>query len=109
MNKYHAKKTEIDGIVFDSQKEARRWGELALLRRAHEIKDLERQVKFELGINGVKVCDYFCDFHYYERGPGSDWRLVVEDVKSEVTRKLAVYRIKKKLMRAIHGIDIRET
>ncbi len=37
MNKYHAKKTEAFGFVFDSAKEARRYGDLVLLQRAGEI------------------------------------------------------------------------
>ena len=47
-NKYHNKKVTVDGITFDSVKEARRYSELILLQRAGKIKDLRRQVKFEL-------------------------------------------------------------
>lgn len=48
-SKYFNKKTiSLDGSVFDSRKEARRWGELSLLQRAGKITDLDRQVKFEL-------------------------------------------------------------
>ena len=54
-------------------------------------------------INGVKVCTYIADFTYEELGG-----VVVEDVKSEFTRKDPVYRLKNKLMKACHGIDIRE-
>jgi hypothetical protein len=109
--KYRNIPVKVDGIRFDSKKEAARWVELKALRQNLEIRDLERQVKFELGINGTKVCDYVCDFHYYEKPPqeGADWLLVVEDVKSVATRKLPVFRIKKRLMLAIYGITIRET
>ena len=48
MSKYYNQKTTINGIVFDSRKEARRWTELTLLLKAGQIKDLQRQVKFVL-------------------------------------------------------------
>jgi hypothetical protein len=46
--KYNAKKTMVDGIVFDSVKEAKRWQELRKLEKAGEISHLERQPKFYL-------------------------------------------------------------
>ena len=46
--KYHAKRTRLDGLTFDSQKEARRYAELKLLERAGQIHSLRRQVKYEL-------------------------------------------------------------
>ena len=56
-NKYGNKKTVVDGITFDSRKEAKRYQELKLLEKAGEIKDLRRQVKYELipsqKINGI--------------------------------------------------------
>jgi hypothetical protein len=48
MNKYHAVKTQVDGIIFDSMKEAVRWQELKLLEKAGKIANLERQVPYEL-------------------------------------------------------------
>jgi hypothetical protein len=48
MSKYKAKKTVVDGITFDSQKEAQRWCELRLLEKAGVIKNLQRQVPFEI-------------------------------------------------------------
>lgn len=48
MRKYKNKKVTLDGIVFDSKKEARRYGELSMLQRAGEISDLELQKEFEL-------------------------------------------------------------
>lgn len=104
MMKYRNKKTCIDGFTFDSRKEARRYTELKSLQMAGEISMLELQVRFPLEVNGQKICDYVADFVYMENG-----MQVVEDVKSEATSKLPIYRIKKKLMRAIHDIDIVET
>ena len=103
-NKYGARKlTAPDGQVFDSVKEYHRWGCLRLLERAGKIKDLKRQVKFELipKQEGERACYYIADFTYMENG-----ELIVEDCKGF---KTDVYKIKKKLMLMEHGIRIRET
>jgi hypothetical protein len=103
-NKYHARKIKApDGQVFDSVKEYHRWGCLRLLERAGAIKDLKRQVKFELipRIGDERPCNYIADFTYQEDG-----KLVVEDVKGV---KTDAYKIKKKLMLWVHGIRIKET
>jgi ribosomal protein S8 len=91
-------KTELDGIIFDSAKEARRYVELRYLMNAGEITDLKLQVEYKLS-----VCKYVCDFQYQKNG-----ETIVEDVKSRHTRKLPVYRMKKKMMKAELGIDIKE-
>ncbi len=96
-------KTVLDGIVFDSSKEARRYVVLRYRQTVGEISELELQKEFPLEVNGEKIASYFADFVYKEKG-----ELVVEDVKSSHTRKLPVYRLKKKLMKSIHGIEIRE-
>lgn len=108
-SKYHNRKTTHDGQTFDSQKEARRWAELRLLEKAGEITQLSRQTVFELVPNQIengKVVErkvtYKADFTYLENG-----HYVCEDVKSEAT-KTPVYRLKKKLMRYVHGIEIKE-
>ena len=103
-NKYHAIKTEVDGIKFDSKKEAARYQELKILEMAGIISSLEIQKKFELKVNGFKVCDYYADFFYYDN---ENETRVVEDVKSKATRT-PVYRLKKKLMFACLGIEIVE-
>ena len=93
--------------MFHSKKEAKRYGELKLLEQAGEITNLTREPKdctFAFEINGVVVCKYICDARYDEAGVH-----VVEDTKSDITRKDAQYRIKKKLMKACFGIEIRET
>ena len=105
-NKYHARKTIADGIVFDSAAESRRWMELKMLQRAGMITGLTRQVPFELvpSQKGAKETyrpvTYRADFVYYEDG-----KMVVEDVKG---CKTDVYEIKKKLMLFLRGIEIRE-
>ena len=119
MNKYGAKKTEVDGILFDSAKEARRWAELKLLERAGEIKDLFRQMPFTLipaqrddkGKVIERPVKYVADFVYWERNikdgcPG--WVKVIEDAKSPATKANKEYILKRKLMLWRYGIRIRE-
>jgi hypothetical protein len=100
-NKYRARKTEVDGIIFDSGREAARYQELRLLEKAGEISNLELQVKFSLDIEGVHICSYEADFCYNEKG-----QVIVEDSKGVRTPS---YRIKAKLMWALYRIRIRET
>ena len=110
-NKFNAQRIEKDGMKFDSQKEYKRYIELTAQMQRGEIQDLQCQVKFELApkvkIAGEKrakpALRYFADFTYISNGV-----LVVEDVKSAVTRKLASFRNKKHLMKTVHDIDIKE-
>lgn len=105
--KYHAKKTELDEITFDSRKEAQRYAELRLLERSGAIHNLQRQVKYELipaqkkdGKTIERACYYIADFVYEENG-----KTVVEDVKGYRTKE---YVLKRKLMLQVHGIEVRE-
>lgn len=100
-NKYRAIKTEIDGILFASRKEANRYSELKILERAGKITDLCLQVSFPLIIEGVKIATYICDFAYTENN-----QVIVEDCKG---MKTATYKIKAKLMWALYRIKIFET
>lgn len=118
MSKYHAKKITLNGITYDSKKEAKRHQELLLLERAGAIQSLQTQVKYVLipaqrepdtvGKRGGTIkgkliereCSYIADFTYIENG-----QLIVEDTKGFRT---ADYKIKRKLMLYIHGIRIRE-
>lgn len=105
MGKYYNKKTQtIDGMVFDSKKEASRWGQLKLMERAGLIKDIQTQVKFELipKQEGERACSYVADFVYTDCNTG---KKVVEDTKGYRTE---VYRIKRKLMLWVHNIKIIE-
>lgn len=102
-SKYRNHKVEVDGFTFDSKAEAIRWWDLRQMERAGEITDLERQVRLPLIVNGVKVGTYIPDFRYRS----GDGQIVIEDVKSEPT-KTPVYRLKKRMVAAIYGIEIRE-
>ncbi len=99
--KYNAKKVTIDGIVFDSKAEAKRYKVLKILERAGEIQNLELQPRYDLIINEIKVGFYKADFRYTEKG-----KLIIEDVKG---MKTPIYNLKKKMIKAIYGIDILET
>ena len=110
MNKYGARKTVLDGQVFDSRKEASRWAELRLMERAGVISGLQRQVPFVLipaqrdsrGRVVERECKYIADFVYMEQG-----QMVVEDTKSSIT-KTKEYVIKRKLLLERFGIRIKE-
>lgn len=122
-SKYNSRKVIVNGVEFDSQKEASRYRELVLLERAGRIQDLQRQVKFVLipvqrefcnevytkgkkkgcfkpGKLLEKELSYVADFVYTENG-----KQVVEDTKGFKTKD---YIIKRKLMLWVHGIRIKE-
>lgn len=99
-SKYGNIKAEADGMLFASKAERGRWMDLRLMEKAGEIKELQRQIRYPLEVNGMHICDYIADMVYEKNG------LVVEDVKGYRTE---IYRLKKKLMLACHGIEIKET
>ena len=111
MSKYNSRKTVVDGIVFDSKKEATRYIELRKKLENGEITDLKLQVPFELvpsfaiEIDGKKRKRrnrrYIADFVYCENG-----QKVVEDVKG---RKTDIYKLKKKLFEYKYNVTIKET
>lgn len=101
-SKYNAKKTVVDGIEFDSLREADRYCELKLLEKAKEIRNLELQPRFLLqekfkdkqGVTHRKI-EYVADFMYVD----NDGKKIVEDVKGVMTD---VYKIKKKMFLKIY-------
>lgn len=107
-NKFNAKATTmlVDGEAtrFDSKHEASTYAKLLLLQRAERIRNLKRQVTFRLDVNDLHVCRYIADFTFEEYVAG-EWVPVVADAKGVLT---AVYRLKKKLMKACHNVEIRE-
>ena len=116
-HKYRAQRTTVDGITFDSKKEARRWQELRLLEKAGEIRQLERQVRFHLwaycsgapkdikirsqGYPNGRAATWVADFVYHENGAQ-----VIEDVKGMDTQ---VSRLKRAIVEAMLGTEIRIT
>lgn len=104
-SKYGAVKVTCDNIEFHSKKERNRFLQLRMLRNAGEIKCLSIQVEFVLETGDEKIASYFADFLYYTK----EGQLVVEDVKSPITRRQSTYKLKKKMVKSIYGIDITET
>lgn len=118
-NKYGNAKVTVEGITFDSKREARRYLDLLLLLNAGEISDLQRQVKYVLipaqrepDIIGPKggrkpgkllehEVSYIADFVYKDK----DGNQIVEDTKGFRTKD---YELKRKMMLYFHGIRIRE-
>jgi hypothetical protein len=115
-NKYKAKKAIVNGIVFDSRKEAKRYRELVALEDDGEITELKRQVPFEIvpkqdllrpvEYKGKlrkteRAAKYVADFTYRNK----NGELIVEDTKGVRT---ADYILKRKLMLHVHGIQITE-
>lgn len=112
-NKYRAKKTVVDGITFDSKKEAERYSYLKQLRAAGAISDLCLQPKFPFIINGEPVrirsagfpngraVKYVADFAYFDNGTQ---QRVIEDVKGMDT---PVSRLKRALVESLYGFQVR--
>lgn len=101
--KYGNKKKSVNGVEFDSTKEARRYVDLLAWQQSGQIRGLEHQKAFPIVVENVHICEYQADFVYF-----TGEQMVVEDVKSKITRKNPVYRLKKRLFEAIYKIEIQE-
>lgn len=95
----------IDGIVFASAKQARRYAELKLLERAGEIRHLECEYAMDVRIGTSHFCRYTADFRFFDVKLG---RLIYEDTKSSGTAKDAAYKLRKKAAELFHGVKITE-
>lgn len=93
----------MDGIIFDSKGEMRRYAELKLAHKAGLLKEFIRQPSFPVQINGTHFCTYTADFMYL---PADTDKWIIEDVKSSGTAKDAAYRLRKKAAELYHGIKI---
>ena len=112
-SKYKNQPVTVDNIRFASVKEATRYKELTLLQKAGKIENLRLQVPYELipaqyaEVDGKKKCiersvKYLADFMYYDKEK-NEW--IVEDAKGVRTE---VYKLKRKLMLSVYGIQIHE-
>lgn len=102
-SKYGNKKvTTLTGEKFDSKKEAARYAALQMLEKAGKVKFIQRQVPFPIEVNGHHICKYIADFVYLDCETMDN---VIEDAKGV---KTDVYKLKKKLVKAVHGKEIRE-
>lgn len=119
MSKYLNKKCDYDGLKFDSLKERNRYIELKALQQAGDIIELECQPVFKYMSDDGKKClfKYIADFRYKYLTEGNDYdndgnvcswytNEIVEDVKSTMTAKLPVFRLKKKLIEDRFKIEI---
>jgi hypothetical protein len=102
-SKYGNKKVVVDGIKFDSKWESERYLYLKSLEKAGRVRDLQLQVRFQIVVNGEKICTYIADFQYEKETADGEWESIVEDAKGVET---ADFKLKKKLMKAVHGIEI---
>ena len=106
-SKYKNKKITVDNTVFDSEAEYKYYIFLKLRQNAGDISELKTQVTFPLNITGAdgkiyKISKYIADFTYLDK----NGKLNVEDVKNPVLAKGAAFRLKFKLMLALHGVEI---
>ncbi len=101
MNKYRNEKTELNGVVYDSKKEARYAQELYLRVRAGDIDSWERQIPISLNVQGHHICKVIVDFVISH----NDGSLEYVEVKGHET---AVYKLKRKLIAALYP-DIKYT
>ena len=106
LSKFRNVKVRMDGFAFDSKMEAARYLQLLMRQKNREISGLTVHPRFLLKVNDEKVCAYIADFQYWVCH--SDIKgscMVVEDVKGKKTRD---YVIKRKLMKAVLGIEVKE-
>jgi dsDNA-binding SOS-regulon protein len=96
-HKFKAIPTELDGIKFASKKEAKRYRELEMLKKADALLFFLRQVPFHLSGNVKYVCDFLCFW--------KDGTVTIEDVKGI---KTPIYVLKKKQVEATYPIKITE-
>lgn len=103
--KYRNEPMVLEGLRFDSKREAARFAELRMAIAAGEIRDLEVHPRFPLIVREQDCGTYIGDFAYIDVKTGER---VVEDVKSAATRKLPTYRLKCRLLWALYGLRVRE-
>jgi hypothetical protein len=100
-NKFNAERVVTEDGTFDSKKEHRRWCELKLLQMAGEIRNLKHHQVFKFEHNGVLIGSYEADFTYFQ---GNEF--VCEDAKGYETD---VFRLKRKMLKAFYGIEVKIT
>lgn len=101
LTKYKNRPVRVEGVFFASQLEADHYRELQLLQQHGAISELKRQVPFALVVNGHKITTYVADATYRDQSGN----LVVVDCKGFATPE---YKLKRSLMKAVHGIVITE-
>lgn len=102
-NKYGAVKTEIDGYIFASKAEAKRYSYLKIMEKAGHITSLVIHPVYPLEINGIKIGRFTADFEYND-----EHGMVVEDVKGGKATKTEAYSLRKRVFEACYGIKLTE-
>lgn len=106
-NKYRNNRVVIDGKNFDSEKEGRFYTKLKLQKRAKEILDFKCQVPFVIEVNGKHIAKYLLDFAVYHNDGEIDYIDIKAKTKEGKWITTDVFKLKKKLVEAIYGIEIK--
>jgi hypothetical protein len=106
-SKFNNVKSEIDGHIFDSNKEAEFYGSLKLKKKAGLIKDFKIQVQYDILVNNIHIAYYYLDFQI-ENNDGSFEYIDIKgkDKKTNKFIKTGVFALKKRLVEAIYNIKI---
>lgn len=99
--KYANTPINVDSYKFASKKEGRRYLELRLFEKLGDVRELEVHPRFHLCVGDEHIATYVADFSYKNK----TGMLIVEDVKGV---KTAVYKLKKRLMKVLLGIEVQE-
>lgn len=99
-NKYNNLLTEYKGVKYHSRLEARYAALLDIREKAKEVENIKRQEKFPLEVNGEKIGTYIADFSFFDKAQKVNRVVDIKGVETDL------FKIKKKLVKAIYGIDI---
>jgi aromatic ring-cleaving dioxygenase len=102
-NKYGAKKVHLDGHIFDSHREARRYQALKIEERMGNVRNVQLQVEFPCRVGDRLICKYRADFTYDRLCGHEGWQYQVEDSKGHQTTE---FKLKKKLVEALYPFTI---
>jgi len=108
-NKFSARRTTINGLHFDSQKEAHRYLILKDEERCGLVTHLERQVKFPIEVNRVFICNYIADFVYNRRTVENGRQIITRVIEDTKGFRTPLYKLKRQLMKAVYKVTIYET
>lgn len=99
-NKYNNLLTEYNGVKYHSRLEAKYAALLDIRQKAKEVENIKRQERFPLEVNGEKIGTYVADFSFFDKVKKVNRVVDIKGVETDL------FKIKKKLMKAVHGIDV---
>ncbi len=94
----------MDGVVFDSEAEMKRFADLQMLERAGEISDLRRQISYDIEINGQHFCTYTSDHEYLDK-TGTP---IIEEFKTEFSKREQAYSLRRRAFELYHNLKVTE-